>query len=190
MKINNTYPHLKKRISKLLLTRKIILILALIAVAVCTIVNLCTGGKLWLLYVIGGFIILYMSFLRQPLIENTFMKRFTVVIFIICGYLYLIDWLEKTNWSYFVIIIISFSVLIVQLITFLSLYDLQKKQVIPIFLTCLGSLVLMFLALFGVISLNWPIIVLSSLAIFILLLFFTIFKSNIKKELKKYFYLK
>ncbi len=190
MKINRAYPKITPQISKMILFRRIMIVLSSIAVVVCFIVNIATGGKLWFLYVLGGSIIFYLSFLNKPLIEDTFIKRMTVVIFVICGYLYLIDFIEKTDWSYFVITIICFSVLIFQAVIFLSLYELQKKQIIPIFYTTLASVVLMILALFNVLTLNWPIIVLGSIAVFLLILFFTIFRKNIIKELKKYFYIK
>ena len=190
MKIIRAYPEVTPKINKMILFRNIMIILSLVAIIVCFIVNIATGGKLWFLYVLGGIVIFYVSFLNKPLIEDTFVKRFTTIIFVFCGYLYLINYIEKTTWSYFVITIICFSVLIFQAIIFLSLYDFQKKQIIPIFWTTLTSVVLMILALFNVLTLNWPVIVLGSIAIFLLLLFFTIFRKNIIKELKKYFYIK
>lgn len=184
---NNNYPKIKKKLNKFLLIRRIILIVFLISIITCTIVNLAVGGKLWMLDVIGGEIIFYFAFLNQPLVDNTFIKRFTVVILIVCAYLYLIDKIDHTNWSYFVITIIGFAILIVQITLFFSAYKNSRKKFIPMFWTSIGSLILCILALVRVIKLNWPIIVIGSLALFILLSLFSFFHKTIISELKKYF---
>ncbi len=54
-------------------------------------------------YVIGGEIIFYFAFLNKPLIDNTLIRRITIVVMIICAYLYMIDIIEKTSFSYFII---------------------------------------------------------------------------------------
>src|SRR5574344_653016 len=113
MKIENDYPKIKKSVNKFLIFRKVILIIFLISIVSSTIINLSIGGKMWMLYVIGGEIIFYFAFLNKPLIDNTFVKRFTKVVLIICAYLYLIDVLDETHWSYYVITIIGFSILII-----------------------------------------------------------------------------
>lgn len=187
MKINNNYPKIRKSINKFLLTRRIILLLFLISIIVCGIVNLFVGGKEWTLYVIGAEIIFYFAFLNKPLIDNTFIKRFTVVIFIACAYLYLIDLIERTHWSYFVITIIGFSVLAIQIILFFSAYKNQRKKFIPMFWTAIGSVIFCILAISKVVRMNWPIIVLGSLGLLVIILLFTFFRKTIVLELKKYF---
>jgi hypothetical protein len=187
MNIKNNYPEIKKNINKFILFRTITLILFLISIIVCTIVNLAIGGRLWMLYVIGAEVIFYFAFLNIPLIDNTLIKRFTVVILIICAYLYLIDKIDNTHWSYFVITIIGFGILIIQGTLFLSAYKNSRKKFIPMFWTSVGSLILCLLALVNVIQLNWPMIVIGSLALFIFVVLFLFFRKTLIGELKKYF---
>lgn len=187
MQVKKAYPKIKKQINRFLGFRKITLFVFLASIIICTIVNLAVGGKLWLFYVIGGELIFYLAFLDKPLIDNTFVKRFTTVLFTICAYLYLIDIIEKTSWSYFVIGIIIFSIIIVQLILFFAAFKLQRKKFIPMFWTSIISVLFCFLAIVKVVDLNWPVIVLGSLGLFSLLLLFIIFRKTIIYELKKYF---
>ena len=51
MIIENDYPKIKKKVSKFLLIRNIILITFLIAFIVSLIVNLTTGGTLWFIFI-------------------------------------------------------------------------------------------------------------------------------------------
>lgn len=187
MELINNYPNINKKINKFLLVRRILLITFLVSLIVCFIVNICVGGKPWTIYVFCSEAIFYLIFLNKPLIENTFIKRFSIIILSICILLYVIDRIEKIDFSYFVITIICFSLLIVQIITLFSSYKNQKRNIMPIFYTSIGSIVIIILALIGVIKLNWPIIVLGSIGLCILLLFFTLFRNVIIYELKKQF---
>lgn len=190
MKIENDYPKIKKEVHKFLTFRKITLIIFLLSIIICTIINLSIGGKKWMFYVLGGEVVFYFAFLNKPLIDNTFVKRFTVVIMIICGYLYMIDIIENTNWSYFVINIISFCLIIIQLLLFFIEMKSQKKKFIPLFLTSIGSVIFCILAVANVIDINWPIIVLGSLGLLSLIILFVFYRKTIIKDLKKYYSVK
>lgn len=190
MKIDNDYPQIKSEVHKFLKFRKITLIIFLLSIIVSTIVNLSVGGKKWMFYVIGGEIVFYYAFLNKPLIDNSFVKRFTVVVFIICAYLYMIDIIENTNWSYFVINIIAFSIIVIQLLLFFIEVKSQKKKFIPLFLTSVGSVIFCILAITNVVEINWPVIVLGSLGIFSLLILFVFYRKIIIKDLKKYYSVK
>ena len=100
MKVEINYPKLKKEVNKFLIFRKIMLIIFLISIITCTIINLSLGGKKWMLYVLGGEIIFYFAILNKPLIDNTLIKRITIVVMIVCAYLYMIDIIEETSFSY------------------------------------------------------------------------------------------
>lgn len=187
MEVRNNYPKITNEVKKFIKFRRITLIVFLVSLIICGIVNASVGGKPWFLYVFGGELIFYFAFLNKPLIDNTFIKKFTVVIFIICAYLYLIDKLDETSWSYFVITIIGFSVLLVQTTVFFSAYKNQKKKFIPMFYTSVGSIIICILAIFGVLKMNWPIIVLGSLGIAVIIVLFTFFRKTIVLEFRKYF---
>lgn len=187
MKIKNDYPKIKKKVNKFLIFRRIMLLLFLVSIIVCTIVNLSVGGKKWMLYVIGAEVIFYFAFLNKPLIDNAFVKRFTEVVFIVCAYLYLIDLIEKTSWSYFVISIIAFSILIFQLLLFFMEYKNQKKKFMTMFLTAVCSVIFCVLAASKVVKINWPVIVLGSLGVLVLLILFIFYRKPIINDLKKYY---
>ena len=91
MIIENNYPKIKKKVSKFLLIRNIILIIFLIVFITSVIVNITTGGKLWFLYVLFAELILYFAFLNKPLIDNALIKRISILMGIIMAYLYVID---------------------------------------------------------------------------------------------------
>lgn len=187
MDLKNNYPKIQKEVNKFLKFRRITLLIFLFSIIVCTIVNLSVGGKLWMLYVIGAEIIFYFAVLNRPLIDNTFVKRFTILVFIICAYLYLIDIIEKTHWSYFVITIIGFAIIIIQSILYFTAFKYQRKKFIPMFWTCIFSVIFCLLAIVKVVKMNWPTIVLGSLGLALIIVMFTIFRKTIVSELKKYF---
>lgn len=187
MKITNNYPRINGKLSKFVRFRNIILLLFLISIIVCVIVNLSVGGKKWMLYVIGGEILVYFAFFNKPLVDNSLIKKITIFILIVCGYLYLIDFIENTNFSYFVITIIIFSIMIVQLMMYVLAYKKLKKKLIPMFFTAIGSIIFCLLAILDVFEMNWPTIVIGSLGLFLVAVFHTIFRKTFIIEVKKYF---
>ena len=175
MKIENDYPKIKSKVNKFLIFRRITLILFLISIIVCLIVNLSIGGKKWVYHVILGEIIFYYAFLNKPLIDNTLVKRISIVLMIVCIYLYVIDWIDHTSWSYFVINIILFSMILFQLL---------------LFLTAIGSIIFCILAITKVFKINWAVIVFGSLGLASLLMLLIFYREMITSELKKYFSVK
>ncbi len=190
MKIENDYPMIKAKINKFLLIRKIILFMFLVSTITVVIVNLAVGGKLWMLYVIGGEVIFYFAFLNYPLIDSSLVKRVTVTLFLICAYLYLIDYINDTKWSYFVIGIVAFSIILIQLLIFFLGINYQKKKLIPLFITSIISTIYFVLSLVGVVKINWPIYVLGGVSLGALLILFVFYYKSVTIELKKYFSLK
>ncbi len=190
MIINNDYPKIKKRVSKFLLIRKIILIIFLVAFITCLTINLATGGRLWFIYVLFGELIFYYAFLNKPLIDNVLIKRILILVIIIMGYLYTIDKINETNWSVLVIEVISFSFLIIQLIIFFTNYEYHKNKIILLFFTSIFSCVGCFLGIIGVYPINWALIVIGAIGLFNLMILCTFYFKTTTLELKKYFSLK
>ena len=187
MEVKNNYPRITRKLSKFIIFRRVTLLIFLVSVVVCTIINLSVGGKLWMLYTIGAEIIFYLAFLNKPLVDNSFVKRFTTVVLIICAYLYLIDIIEKTNWSYFVITIIGFGILIIQSAFFFSARKNQRKKFMPMLFTAVGAVIICVLAIVKVLEMKWSVIVLGSLGFALIIIMFTIFKKTIISGLRKYF---
>lgn len=187
MIIENDYPKIKKKISKFLLIRKIILIIFLVSFIVSLIINLIIGGKLWSMYVLFGELILYFAFLNKPLIDNVLIKRVSLLLGIIIAYLYTIDKINNTDWSYIVIDILAFSLLLIQLVLFFSNYEYHKNKVIVMLFTSVFSCIFCILAIFKVIPINWAVITTGSIGLFTLLILFTIYFKTTILEIKKYF---
>lgn len=190
MKIENDYPPVKKTINKFLIFKRIVLIIFLISIIVSVITNLLLGDKLWMFYVIGAEFVFYFAFLSKPLVENTFVRKVTLVVLAVCAYLYIIDLINKTNWSYFVISIISFCIIIFQLLLFFIEHKQQKKKFITMFLTAIGSIIFFILAITRVVEINWPLIVTGTLGVVTLIILLLFNRKIIIEDLKKYFSVK
>ena len=190
MKIENDYPYVYKRVSRFLIIRKIILGIFAIGLITCFIVNLSVGGKWWFLYVLGGEIIFYYAFLNKPLIDNVLIKRISIIVAVSMAYLAVIDKINTTDWSYFVIDIIAFSLLILQLIFFFINYEHHKNKVILMLFTSLISIIICLLAIVKVLPINWAIITVGSIGLLNILILSTFYFKTTLLEIRKYFNLK
>ncbi len=190
MIVKNDYPEIKKKVSKFLLIRKITMIVFLIAFLTCMIINLSVGGRLWFIYVLFGELIFYFAFLNKPLIDNVLIKRISILLLIIIGYLYAIDKVNDTSWSYIVINILCFSLLILQIIFFFANYEYYKNKIILMFFTSVFSCLFCLLAIIRIIPINWAIIVTGSIGLANLIVLLTFYYKVTISELKKYFNLK
>ena len=190
MKLVNDYPLIYKKVNRFLRLRKIIRFIYLIGLITSFIVNLAVGGKLWCIYVLGGEIITYYAFFNKPLINNVLLKRITFLILFIILYLYAIDLVNKTNWSYYVINIISFSLLLFQFLFFFINYDQHKNKIILMFLTSIFSILFFLLAILTIFPINWAVIVTGSIGLLIITILLSFYFKTTILELKKYFSLK
>ena len=190
MIIENDYPKILKKVNKFLLVRKIILIIFAISFIVSLTVNLSVGGNLWFIYVLFGELILYFAFLNKPLIDNAFMKRISLLLGIIIAYLYVIDKINNTDWSYIVIDILAFSLLLIQLFFFFTNYEYHKNKIIVMLYTSIVSCIFCLLAIIKVLPINWAVIVTGSIGLLTLIILFTFYFKTTLLELRKYFNLK
>ena len=187
MKVRNDYPKIRKKLNSFLLIRRIVLIIILIAFVASLIVNLSVGGRLWFIYVLFAELIIYFAFLNKPLIDNEIIKRVSLLAGIIIAYLYVIDKINDTDWSYIVIDILAFSLLIVQLILFFVNYEYHKNKIIVMLFTSFASCIFCLLAITGVIHINWAIITTGSVGLLNLIILFTFFFKTTILEINKYF---
>ena len=190
MKLENDYPLIYKKINLFLKVRKIIIILYLIALVASVTTNLIVGGKLWCIYVLGGELITYYAFFDRPLINNVIVKRITILLFIIILYLKAIDLVNSTNWSYLVIDIITFSLLLLQIIFFFVNYEQHKNKIILMFITSFCSVIFCLMAILKIFPINWAVIVTGSIGLFTIILLLVFYLKATILELKKYFSLK
>lgn len=185
MKLDSNYPIIYKKINRFLIIRKILLILFAIALLTSIIINLTVGGN-WFIYVLGGEVVFYYAFLDKPLIDNILIRRISILFLVVICFLYAIDKINFTNWSNYVIEILSFSLLIIQLL----LFFLFHQKIIIMLITSFVSVIFCLLGIFNVIHLNWAVIVIGSLGLLTLVLLFSFYFKITVRELKKYFSIK
>ena len=131
----------------------------------CGLVNLAVGGTPWALAAIGGLAVLWVAVFYKPLVENTAIKKITDVGIVVCLYLFLLDWIFGGNWSGFVAAIVFFADLIVAGTYFLASFKKQKRNFLPLFELTLAGLIAIFCGLVGWRKLDWPLIVVGSVSL-------------------------
>ena len=102
-------------------------------------------------------------------------------------YFLLIDYINQTNWSYFVNDILVFSLLIIQIILFFINYEYHKKKIIIMLITSIVSCLICLLGIIGVIKINWAIIVMGSIGLATIILLLVFYGKTTLSEIKKYF---
>ena len=187
MIIKHSYPNLKKEVNIFFFIKFLFSILSLISIIVCTIINIIFNNHPWVLYVIGGEILVYYIFFRRDLIDNSNIKRTMQVVIAVCIYLKIIDMINDTTWSWFVDSIILFGLLVIQLLIYLIGIKIHRRKIIPLIGLSIASMIIGLLGVLKVIRLTWPIIVLGILGTIIFLVLVTFFHKTTFKEVKKYF---
>ncbi|MEZ4357960.1 MAG: DUF6320 domain-containing protein [Eubacteriales bacterium] len=188
---NNTYPDVNKKSFTLYDIRNILLWILVAGLISCGIVNLCVGGRPWFLYVLGAEIIFFVIFVYHPLVDHSFIQKFFLTTLLVCAYLLMIDYLNgNEGWSSLVVPIVCFSSLIVLGIMFFLYFQKQKQNFVSIYTLVFGSMIAVIMGIFGLFTINWPLIVLGSLALALFIISIVIFLKPLKRELKKKFHVK
>ena len=185
MKVHSTYPALTphsfwKR-NRLELARGLFVFLAY----GCGMINLAVGGKPWALAAIGGLAVLWIAVFYKPLVENTVIKKITDVGGSVCLYLFLLDWVFGGNWSGFVTPIVFFADLVIAGAYFLAYFKKEKRNFLPLFELTLGGFVAIFCGLVGWSRLDWPLIVVGSVSLALVVLTVVLHFHAIVEEFKK-----
>ncbi|MDD3401064.1 MAG: DUF6320 domain-containing protein [Eubacteriales bacterium] len=188
MEIDITYPKIPHRRLVYLMLRKIILACYAVAFVACGIVNLCVGGYPWSLIVFAGQWLFWISVIERPLVEFTFMSKFSAILINVCIFLVIIDLIFGKGFTRVVVPIICFSMLIVQSLVFFIGFKRQKGNIMPLFLVITIGLIALALALIGIIEMNWPTIVFGAIAFVVLITCLSLFFKPLRRELAKKFH--
>lgn len=156
---------------------------------ICLLINLLVGGMPWSLIVIGGLTVTWVIFLYRPQVENTIIKKLCDSLIAVCLYLFLLDSLIGGGWSGFVIPIVFFGDLILICAYFLLFFKKQKRDFLPLFELILGGMVVTLVTLAGFRTLNWPMIVVGSVSLGMLVLSLALFWKPLCIEFKKKFHM-
>lgn len=190
MDVHVTYPDVKAR-SFLQRNRTSVHRLIFLGVAyICLIINLCVGGPAWSLMVCGALCVLWVALLYKPLVENTLIKKVSDVGIAVCLYLFLLNSLVGGGWADIVVPIVFFSDLVVAGFCYLAFFKKMKRNFLPLFEMELAGLIAILCGLVGLQRVNWPLIVVGSVSLGLLLLSLILFFKPFSLEFQKKFHVR
>lgn len=191
MKIKITYPKVSPKIIKHQRLINFMKWPLLIAVVICPIINLITGGKAWSLVVLMSIYMVWDLVISRDLVEYNRISQFVKLITLTSLLLITIDVFLAPGWALEAVPILIFSGLIVTSVLFFTDIEKQKQNIFPFLFLILLSI---FSSIIGLSFYHekdsWPLIVMGAVALFLLITLSITLKENIINELKKGFSVK
>lgn len=191
MKIKITYPKVSPKIIKHQRLINFMKWPLLIAVVICPIINLITGGKAWSLVVLMSIYMAWNLVISRDLVEYNRISQFVKLITLTSLLLITIDVFLAPGWALEAVPILIFSGLIVTSVLFFTDIERQKQNIFPFLFLILLSI---FSSIIGLSFYHekdsWPLTVMGAVALFLLITLSITLKENIINELKKGFSVK
>lgn len=191
MKIKITYPKVSPKIIKHQRLINFMKWPLLIAVVICPIINLITGGKAWSLVVLMSIYMAWDLVISRDLVEYNRISQFVKLITLTSLLLITIDVFLTPGWALEAVPILIFSGLIVTSVLFFTDIERQKQNIFPFLFLILLSI---FSSIIGLTFYHekdsWPLTVMGVVALFLLITLSITLKENIINELKKGFSVK
>ena len=191
MKIKITYPKVSPKIIKHQRLINFMKWPLLIAVVICPIINLITGGKAWSLVVLMSIYMAWNLVISRDLVEYNRISQFVKLITLTSLLLITIDVFLAPGWALEAVPILIFSGLIVTSVLFFTDIERQKQNIFPFLFLILLSI---FSSVIGLSFYHekdsWPLTVMGVVALFLLITLSFTLKENIINELKKGFSVK
>ena len=191
MKIKITYPKVSPKIIKHQRLINFMKWPLLIAVVICPIINLITGGKAWSLVVLMSIYMAWDLVISRDLVEYNRISQFVKLITLTSLLLITIDAFLAPGWALEAVPILLFSGLIVTSVLFFTDIERQKQNIFPFLFLILLSI---FSSIIGLSFYHekdsWPLTVMGAVALFLLITLSITLKENIINELKKGFSVK
>ena len=191
MKIKITYPKVSPKIIKHQRLINFMKWPLLIAVVICPIINLITGGKAWSLVVLMSIYMAWDLVISRDLVEYNRISQFVKLITLTSLLLIIIDIFLAPGWALEAVPILIFSGLIVTSVLFFTDIERQKQNIFPFLFLILLSI---FSSIIGLSFYHekdsWPLTVMGIVALFLLITLSITLKENIINELKKGFSVK
>lgn len=191
MKIKITYPKVSPKIIKHQRLINFVKWPLLIAVVICPIINLITGGKAWSLVVLMSIYMAWDLVISRDLVEYNRISQFVKLITLTSLLLITIDIFLAPGWALEAVPILIFSGLIVTSVLFFTDIERQKQNIFPFLFLILLSI---FSSIVGLSFYHekdsWPLTVMGAVALFLLITLTITLKENIINELKKGFSVK
>ncbi len=191
MKIKITYPKVSPKIIKHQRLINFMKWPLLIAVVICPIINLITGGKAWSLVVLMSIYMAWDLVISRDLVEYNRISQFVKLITLTSLLLITIDVFLAPGWALDTVPILIFSGLIVTSVLFFTDIERQKQNIFPFLFLILLSIISSIIGLsFYHEKDSWPLTVMVVVALFLLITLSITLKENIINELKKGFSVK
>ena len=191
MKIKITYPKVSPKIIKHQRLINFMKWPLLIAVVICPIINLITGGKAWSLVVLMSIYMAWNLVISRDLVEYNRISQFVKLITLTSLLLITIDVFLAPGWALEAVPILIFSGLIVTSVLFFTDIERQKQNIFPFLFLILLSIFSSVIGLsFYPEKDSWPLTVMGAVALFLLITLTITLKENIINELKKGFSVK
>lgn len=191
MKIKITYPKVSPKIIKHQRLINFMKWPLLIAVVICPIINLITGGKAWSLVVLMSIYMAWDLVISRDLVEYNRISQFVKLITLTSLLLITIDVFLTPGWALEAVPILIFSGLIVTSVLFFTDIERQKQNIFPFLFLILLSIISSIIGLsFYHEKDSWPLTVMGVVALFLLITLSITLKENIINELKKGFSVK
>lgn len=191
MKIKITYPKVSPKIIKHQRLINFMKWPLLIAVVICPIINLITGGKAWSLVVLMSIYMAWDLVISRDLVEYNRISQFVKLITLTSLLLITIDVFLAPGLALEAVPILIFSGLIVTSVLFFTDIEKQKQNIFPFLFLILLSI---FSSIIGLSFYHekdsWPLTVMGAVALFLLITLSITLKENIINELKKGFSVK
>lgn len=191
MKIKITYPKVSPKIIKHQRLINFMKWPLLIAVVICPIINLITGGKAWSLVVLMSIYMAWDLVISRDLVEYNRISQFVKLITLTSLLLITIDVFLTPGWALEAVPILIFSGLIVTSVLFFTDIERQKQNIFPFLFLILLSI---FSSIIGLSFYHekdsWSLTVMGVVALFLLITLTITLKENIINELKKGFSVK
>ena len=191
MKIKITYPKVSPKIIKHQRLINFMKWPLLIAVVICPIINLITGGKAWSSVVLMSIYMAWDLVISRDLVEYNRISQFVKLITLTSLLLITIDVFLAPGWALEAVPILIFSGLIVTSVLFFTDIERQKQNIFPFLFLILLSI---FSSIIGLSFYHekdsWPLTVMGVVALFLLITLSITLKENIINELKKGFSVK
>ena len=191
MKIKITYPKVSPKIIKHQRLINFMKWPLFIAVVICPIINLITGGKAWSLVVLMSIYMAWDLVISRDLVEYNRISQFVKLITLTSLLLITIDIFLAPGWALEAVPILIFSGLIVTSVLFFTDIERQKQNIFPFLFLILLSI---FSSIVGLSFYHekdsWPLTVMGVVALFLLITLTIALKENIINELKKGFSVK
>lgn len=190
MKIKPAYPPVKKSSLAAERFRYVVRWCFSVASYVCVIVNLCVGGEAWSLVVLWSLWCVWSIFVSPSLVEYNRISQTSKTLIDVCILLILIDSVFYSGWAQFVVPIVCFGSLAIIGVLFLSDLPKQKHNMMPMVWLIAASFLAVIASLSGWPRMDWPMVVLGSTALLLLLVCVAVLRQDLLRELKKRFHMK